>query len=167
MFDRRPIDPKDAHVRDDDRRDPPEAPRRIWEIETDAVFLAVGVLLESSTVARLLELEESPEAAREDAAVAALVERCRQPGSVAAAVERALDEATEATRGHVRGCPMFELAGWWLRSRQCATGPYLAALLWSLARDGRWVVRDLQVRVQGDVYLRALRLLGSAGAVAT
>ncbi len=57
--------------------------------------------------------------------------------------------------------PMSELAGWWLGARARATGEELAALLWNLARDRRWVIRGLCERVHGDIWVRALRLLGS------
>jgi hypothetical protein len=97
-------------------------------------------------------------AVREDALMLDAARQCTKPCAFAEACERLLDTRTGGAR--MDGCPMAELATLWLDSRNTASGRQLAALLWSLARDPRWVVGPLQDVVRGEIWVRALRLLG-------
>lgn len=146
-----------------DQTDDGASGRRIWEIEEDALFVVLGVLLDRAELEALFweATRQGWSEIRDDVLLLDAVHGCSQPSRFAETVEHLLDERTASLRGHVGGCAMFELAGSWLRTRECATGKHLAAVLWSLARDGRWVIRGLQGKVRGDIWVKALRLLGS------
>ena len=73
---------------------------------------------------------------------------------------RGLDARTKHVRRQVGTCPMAEMAARWLGAREVAGGAELTALLWSLARDRRWIVQPLFDMVRGDLWVRALGLLG-------
>lgn len=136
--------------------------RRIWEVEPDALFVVVGVLLDREELKAILHDAESGPLGglRDDVLLATVVSGCSVPGAFAESVERLLDQRTRCLRRHLGTCPMAELAGWWLGARERATGEELGALLWSLACDRRWVIGGLFERVRGDICVRALRLLG-------
>lgn len=136
-------------------------PRRIWEVEPDALFVVVGVLLDRDELNILHDGGSRPLGGlRDDVLLATVVSGCSVPGAFAESVERLLDQRTRCLRRHLGTCPMAELAGWWLGARERATGEELGALLWSLACDRRWVIGGLFERVRGDICVRALRLLG-------
>ncbi len=135
--------------------------RRIWDVEPDALVVVAGVLLSRADLEALLrEVEhEDCTGTADDALLSNVVARCSRPCAFAEGVEGLLDRRTRCVRQRLEGCPMSELAGLWLGARERATGDQLAALLWSLASDERWLIRGLCERVRGDLWVRALRLL--------
>lgn len=143
---------------------PAEAPRRIWETEPGTVFVALGVLLERPDLETVfLEVEhEDWRGCREDALLQEAVRLCACPCPFAEAVEELLDVRTGDVRRRVGGCPMAELAAWWMGVQYTAEGRQRTALLWSLARDRRSVVGPLFEMVRGDIWVRALRLLSES-----
>jgi hypothetical protein len=140
--------------------------RRIWELDPGALFVVLGVLLERAELCTLiLETEGASYAGiRDEVLLREAVERCGSENEFALAVEELLDRRTQTLRDQLVGCPMAELAGWWLQAREHpgGSGRQLATLLWSLARDGRWVIQGLVDRVTADLWVRALRLLANA-----
>jgi hypothetical protein len=145
-----------AHAPSDDTS------RHIWEVEPGALLIALSVLLERSELERVfLELEhEDRRGTREDCLLHDAIRLCAMPSPFAEAVEQSLDARTRRVRRRVGASPMSELAGWWLGVRAVAEGQQLTALLWSLARERRWIVRPLLDMVRADLWVRALRLLG-------
>jgi hypothetical protein len=131
-------------------------------VEPGTLFIALGVLLERSDLERaFLDVEhEDRRGTREDCLLHDAVRLCATRSPFAEVVEQLLDARTRRVRRRVGASPMSELAGWWLGVREVAEGQQLTAVLWSLARDRRWVVRPLLDMVRGDLWVRALRLLG-------
>jgi hypothetical protein len=142
------------------------ATRRIWHVEADALLVVLGVFLSRGELEGLFRdfAGEDRSGTREDLVLAEAASRCARVGRFSLAVERLLDERTHEVRRQVDVCPLAELAGLWLRTRETSSGRELAAILWGLARDRRWVIRGLFDRVRGDLWVRALRLLGDGHA---
>jgi hypothetical protein len=142
--------------------------RRIWEVDADALFVVVGVLFDRLDLDGLFRgsAGENTTWIRDDSLVLDVVSRCLTPSPFAEAVERFLDRRTRCLRRRLGGCPMYERAARWLGTKEQASGEHLAALLWCLAKDRRWVIRGLLDRVRGDIWIRALRALGERPAVA-
>jgi hypothetical protein len=140
--------------------------RRIWEVDADALFVVLGVLSDRRELESLFRdvTGENTAWIRHEALVFDAVSLCSTPSPFAKAVERFLDRRTRGLRRRLGGCPMSELAAWWLGAREQAGGEHLAALLWCLAKDRRWVIRGLLDRVRGDIWIRALRALGESPA---
>lgn len=139
-----------------------DAPRRIWDVDSGAVLVALGVLLERRELEALFleTLGEDQRSVREDVLLHEAVRLCALQCSFAEAVEGRLEARTRCARRGAASCPFAEMATLWLEARDDADGEQLAALLWSLGRDRRWVVRPLLDMVRGDIWVRALRLLG-------
>jgi hypothetical protein len=141
---------------------PEPGPRRIWDVDEQTLVIVVGVLLDRRELQALFRDMEHDDRKwfRDDALLLEAVSRCSRAGRFAEVVERLLDRRTRRLRVGLDGGAASELAGLWLGARERVSGRELAALLWSLARDRRWVVRGLFERVRGDIWVRALRLLG-------
>lgn len=139
--------------------------RRIWHVDADALFVVLGVLLTRRELEALfLDVAgEERGGSREDVLLFDAASRCRKVGRFSLALERLLDERTRLVRQRLDASPLAELAGLWLRARESASGRELASILWALARDRRWLIRGLFDRVRGDLWVRALRLLGDGG----
>lgn len=144
-----------------------EAPRRIWDVDPGAVLVALGVLLDRRELETLFleTLGEDQRGVREDVLLREAVGHCAGHGAFAEAAEQSLEARTRCARRQADGCPFSELATLWLEVRGDADGEQLAALLWCLATDRRWIVRPLVDRVRGEIWVRALRLLGRRNAV--
>lgn len=138
------------------------SPRPVWEIEPGSVLIALGILVDRSELEKLFldHLRQDHRGVRSDVLLHEAVRLCGGRCRFAAAVEQLLDACARRAQRRVDACPMYELAAWWLGVRDVADGRQLATLLWSLARDRRCVVRPLFDMVQGDIWVRALRLLG-------
>jgi hypothetical protein len=138
-----------------------EPPRRIWDVEPSAVFIVLAVLVERQELdgVFLHVAQEDRRGCREDVLLRDAARRCNAPCTFAEAIEQLLDARTRRVRERVGGSPMSELAAWWLSLKECTEGRQLAALLWSLARDPRWIVGPLLDMAHGEVLVRALRLL--------
>src|SRR5262245_621404 len=135
--------------------------RRIWEVEPDALVVALGVLVEKQELeALLLEPGGDGWAGREDVMLARAVRKCAAPCAFAETVEALLEARARPVARQLAGSPMAELAAWWMDFREVAGGRRLASLLWILARDRRLVVRPLFRVVRSDCWVRALRVLG-------
>lgn len=139
-----------------------DSPRRVWEVEPGSVLIALGVLVDPPELERLFldNPRQDHRGVRGDVLLHEAVRLCGRRCRFAEAVEQLLDARTRRAQRRVDACPMYELAAWWLGVRDVADGQQLATLLWSLARDRRCVVRPLFDMVRGDIWVRALRLLG-------
>ena len=140
--------------------------RRIWHVDADALFVVLGVLVTRAELEGLFREVAGEERSgyREDVLLLEAASRCTKVGRFSLAVEKLLDERTRLVRQGLDACPLAELAGLWLRARESAGGRELAGILWALARDRRWLIHGLLDRVRGDLWVRALRLLGDGDA---
>jgi len=136
--------------------------RRIWEIDPEALLTVLGLLLRRADLEDLFHRLEQQDISgtRADALLHQAVARCSRPCLFAEQVEQLLDRRSRMLRHKLLRRPMFELAKWCSSTRDDAAGEELATLYWSLVSDRRWVVQSLAERVRGDIWVRALRLLG-------
>lgn len=145
----------------------PEAtPRRIWDVDPSTLALVTGVLLSREDVESLLDGIGRRDHAglREDALRVRLLLGCTSPCALAEAVEHDLERRTEGFRAVVERCPMIQIAEWWSRERDRASGEALAALLWRLASDPRAHLEPLASKVGGHLCVRAMQLLRDGAA---
>lgn len=145
---------------------PDDRPLRIWEIDSGAVMLALGVLLEPGELRGLLLQIGRTDASdsRDEVVLRESVSLCARRCPFAETVERLLEARTRRARHWAHGSPLAELAALWLGAQAEADGRQITALLWCLARDRRWLVRPLAEMVRGDLWVRALRLLATCRA---
>ncbi|WP_041453619.1 hypothetical protein [Anaeromyxobacter dehalogenans] len=150
-----------ALERGDPAPSPEGAPRRIWEIDPSTLALVTGVLLRREDVEALLDGIGHRDHAglREDALRVRLLLGCTNPCALAEAVEHDLAQRTDDFRAAVERCPMIQLAEWWSRERDRASGEALAALLWRLACDPRPHLEPLASKIGGHLCVRAMQLL--------
>jgi hypothetical protein len=141
---------------------PAQATLRIWDVDANALFVVLGVLVTRGELEGLFRdfVSEERGGYREDVLLLEAASRCTKVGRFSLAVEKLLDERTRGVRQRFDACPLAELAGLWLRARESAGGRELAGILWALARDRRWLIHGLFDHVRGDLWVRALRLLG-------
>jgi hypothetical protein len=128
--------------------------------------VTLGVLMERGELEALVRDATGRDVGgtRDDLLLGDAVRLCARRCTFAERIEGLLDGRTRDARQHADGCPLAELAATWLNVREPVDGPRLAALLWSLARDGRWLLDPLRERVQADIWVRALRLLARTAA---
>ncbi|ACG74525.1 hypothetical protein AnaeK_3308 [Anaeromyxobacter sp. K] len=148
------------------RPSPEVAPRRIWDIDPSTLALVTGVLLRREDVESLLDGFGRRDHAgfREEALRVRLLLGCTNPCALAEAVEHDLERRTEGFRAAVERCPMIQLAEWWSRERDRASGEALAALLWRLACDPRPHLEPLLSKVGGHLCVRAMQLVREGSA---
>jgi hypothetical protein len=112
---------------------PPLAPRRIWEVDVDAVRGIVPAVLGREGMRRVLARHGVPDAGRDARLALDIVARCLRPCSLAEDVERELDRRTAGLRHFCARSPVAMLAAWWAQ----ADDEDRPALLWSIASDPR------------------------------
>ncbi|MFL5262275.1 MAG: hypothetical protein ACJ79L_07715 [Anaeromyxobacteraceae bacterium] len=109
-------------------------PRRIWEVDVDALLVVVPLVLGREGMRRVLANHGLAGAANDAALAYELVARCQRPCTLADEVERALDRRTSRLRQFALRCPTAVLSGWWAGADE----EERPALLWCVASDPRF-----------------------------
>ena len=142
--------------------------RRIWEIDVDALFIVLALILDRCEIEPLFDEVDHDDrsAIREEVLLREMLARCAKPCRFAERAERLLDLRTGYARSRLARCPMIELAEWWSREENREGGSELGAFCWGLASDARCVVDELRRRVLSEVAIRAIRQFGAASSAA-
>jgi hypothetical protein len=112
---------------------PSPPPRRIWEVDVNALRGIVPAVLGRDGMRRVLARHGVREAGRDAQLALELVARCLRPCALAEDVERELDRRTAGLRHFCARSPVAMLAAWWAE----ADDEDRPALLWSIASDPR------------------------------
>jgi hypothetical protein len=109
-------------------------PRRIWEVDVQALLVVVPLVLGRDGMRRALASHGLAAPANDAALACELVARCQRPCALAEEVERALDRRTARLRQFALRCPGAVLAEWWAGADE----EDRPALLWCVASDPRF-----------------------------
>lgn len=132
---------------------------RIWEVDPNALFIVLPMVLNRSEIEGLWAKTGCGEASavREEVLVQNVLACCARPSRLAMCIEQLLDDRTAYVRSQWVRCPMIDLVEWWSRTQNREGSPLMGAFCWSLVSDPRNVVRDLTRRVLSEITVRALR----------